>query len=327
MATVFISYSWGDGDKELAKKIQLRLESKGHNVNIDTDLLDAGGSALRDKIHNALRESDGVVALLTKMSLQSHYVLGEVGEARVGWHEERKFLIPAAVAHMDIPKFVRDLTVVRMLDGSDGAADEAAERIHKGITAHVEEKENQNEKYPLIFISHRHKDSEVAKALASLLEVAFEIKADDIRCTSVDPYGLELGDRTSDRLKTEIGHAEVVLGIISPDTVESSYVLFELGASWGHGRPTFPLLVGGASFENVPSPLTELHSASLEDVANCQKLIDNLAKSTSLEERQGFSPRVAKEIGKMAKAARPSRKKNKKKDSKPRSKKKKKKKK
>jgi len=39
--------------------------------------------------------------------------------------------------------------------------------------------------YPRIFISHRHKDEDFAKALVDLLMAAFYIEKGDIRCTSV----------------------------------------------------------------------------------------------------------------------------------------------
>jgi TIR domain len=101
------------------------------------------------------------------------------------------------------------------------------------------------ESYPRIFISHRHKDEDVGKVLVNLLEAAFHIEKGDIRCTSVQPYRLPAGARTPDRLRVEIRHAGVVLGILTPDTKESSYVLFELGASWGQNIPCFPSLRRG----------------------------------------------------------------------------------
>lgn len=57
----------------------------------------------------------------------------------------------------------------------------------------------------------------------------FAVDRKDIRCTSVRPYRLPVGENTADRLRDEITEAEVVLGILTTDTLESSYVAFELG--------------------------------------------------------------------------------------------------
>ena len=48
-------------------------------------------------------------------------------------------------------------------------------------------------------------------------------------------YIANRGARNVRAFKRRLTHSEVVLGIIGPDTDESNYVLFELGASWGLG--------------------------------------------------------------------------------------------
>src|SRR5262249_16742008 len=118
-----------------------------------------------------------------------------------------------------------------------------------------------------------------------VLEAAFEIQHDDMRCTSVHPYKLRAGDRTTDRLKAELRRAEAVLGVVTPDMKASSYVLFELGASWGRGGVTFPLLARGATIAEVPARIGDLHTLSLSDAAECHQLIDDLADVTTLRRR------------------------------------------
>ncbi|MCW5964563.1 MAG: hypothetical protein KIT83_11040, partial [Bryobacterales bacterium] len=94
-----------------------------------------------------------------------------------------------------------------------------------------------------------------------------------------------------------------VIGILSPDTSESNYVLCELGASWGRDVPTFPVLVGGATFADVPSPLSERHSVSLEMEENCLQLVDYIASKTSLRRRDGVMGKVAQHARLLASAA------------------------
>jgi hypothetical protein len=149
---------------------------------------------------------------------------------------------------------------------------------------------------PRIFISHRHKDQAIAKALIDLLECAFQVDLADIRCTSVQGYMLTPGERTSEECSNLTG-AELVMGLLSPDTTESNYVLAELGAAWGHDVTTFPLLARGATYADVPSPLNERHSVSLEAQENCLELVESVAAKTTLRRKEGCA------LGKVAQAA------------------------
>jgi hypothetical protein len=164
--------------------------------------------------------------------------------------------------------------------------------------------EHSPESYPRIFISHRHKEEDVAKALVNLLEAAFHIEKGDIRCTSVQPYRLPAGARTPDRLRAEIRHARVVLGILTPDTKESSYVLFELGASWGQNIPCFPFLAKGATSADIPSPIGDLHSLQLADESDCHQLINELPHVVGLRRREGFEAQIAEKISDLVQRAR-----------------------
>lgn len=62
---------------------------------------------------------------------------------------------------------------------------------------------------PRVFISHRHKDQVIDKALIELLDSAFCIEPADIRCTSVQGYTLTPGERTSEELRSNLAGAEL----------------------------------------------------------------------------------------------------------------------
>jgi hypothetical protein len=119
----------------------------------------------------------------------------------------------------------------------------------------------------------------------------------------VQPYRLKVGDRTSDRLRAELQTAEAVLGILTPDTKDSSYVLFELGASWGRRGTTFPLLARGATLADIPSPIGDLHPLALHSEADCFQLIDDLVEATSLRGKDRRGARLSERIVDLVKAA------------------------
>jgi TIR domain len=300
MATIFLSYSLQD--EELARQLEARLKRKGHSFRIDVGTPPAG--KWRENLMKALRKSDVLIPILSHSGLGSNYVASEIGSARVFGETKGMLLLPVVVGTpFMVPSFVSDHHCFRLpLDESKSATDEKeldrlADELDKAVQEHVA-------KPPRIFVSHRHKDEAVVRALVNLLESAFQIEKEDVRCTSVQPYTLSPGDRTSERLRAEIRGAEVVLGLLSPDTAESKYVIAELGASWGADVPTFPLLVRGATFDDVPEPLSERHSVSLEKVENCTQLVDEIARVTSFTRKKDVTARVVEQASKLAKLSR-----------------------
>ena len=140
-----------------------------------------------------------------------------------------------------------------------------------------------------VFISHSDNDVEVAILLIELLQKALNLRSDNIRCTSVDGYRMPGGVSIDGMLRAEVHDAELLIGLITPDSLRSAYVSFELGARWGADKPMIPLLASGASPEDLEGPLSGINALDsrvdgqvyqlLEDVAKYLKL--NLDKTSS----------------------------------------------
>jgi hypothetical protein len=290
MANIFISHAWSD--MALTKSLEEKLLDKGHRSRIPVGAAVAGN--WRSKYTIALAAADALVVLITEASLKSKNVLGEIGAARVLEHLRGMVMLPILIGDMAIPDFLSDIYCFR-LSGPD-AMGALVEDLNKAIVDNVSLS-------PRIFISHRHKDEPIVVQLTGLIEQAFYVDRNDIRCTSVQPYMLSPGERTSELLRSEIARAELVIGVISPDTSESNYVLCELGASWGRDVPTFPVLARGATYDNIPSPLNERHSISLETEENCLQLVDYVAGKTSLRRREGTIGKVALQAKQLASSA------------------------
>lgn len=157
---------------------------------------------------------------------------------------------------------------------------------------------------PKLFISHRHRDEEIVSALVDVLRAAFVVAQSDIRCTSVRPYRLPVGERTPDRLRRELRSAEAVIGVITPDTAASSYVLFELGGAWAQNILTCTMLARGASIADIPDPIRDINPLSLEDERDCQQFLDDLEDRTTLKRQARVGGDVAERIRKLVDAAR-----------------------
>jgi len=285
MAKIFLSYAIKDGF-DLARQIAEGLVKKGHRISIPVEFKVAGN--WRNKLTKGLITSDALIAVLTRSAFESRYVLGEIGAGRAMEYSKQMLLIPVLPEPLPIPEFLSDVFCFRLSKAGIGKlVNELDQAIRDNMRL-----------TPRVFISHRHKDHEIAKALIELLKSAFVIDSADIRCTSVQGYMLTPGERTSEELRSNLAGAELVMGLLSPGTAESNYVLAELGAAWGQDVTTFPLLARGATYADVPSPLNERHCVSLELQENCMDLIESVAVKTTLRRREG------KTGGKLAQAAR-----------------------
>jgi hypothetical protein len=90
---------------------------------------------------------------------------------------------------------------------------------------------------------------------------------------------------TDQQLRQDIRDAKTFVGIISPRSVQSMYVLFELGARWGAEKHLVPLLAPGASVDELVGPLRGLNALRADVPAQVHQLLRELASTlgTSLE--------------------------------------------
>ena len=144
-----------------------------------------------------------------------------------------------------------------------------------------------------IFISHSDEDVEIAKSLIDILETSFNLENKEIRCTSVPGYKLPIGVHTSTKLRAEIQNSEIVIGIITPKSILSSYVLFELGASWGLERPIIPLLAQGATYNEIPGPLIEQNASNLTEISEVYEVIETIKNISTIPAKEGVSAKLS----------------------------------
>jgi len=134
-----------------------------------------------------------------------------------------------------------------------------------------------------IFISHSSHDSDIAEGLVNLIRSAINIPANKIRCTSLDGYRLPAGAPTEDQLRQDVLGAKVFIGLITPNSLHSTFVLFELGARWGAGLQLVPLLALGTKADDLQRPLSLLNALNCNFPAQLYQLVDDISVSIGLK--------------------------------------------
>jgi hypothetical protein len=139
-----------------------------------------------------------------------------------------------------------------------------------------------------VFISHSSHDVALAGALVDLLRAALRPRPETIRCTSVPGYQLEGGADVNSVIRREAVKAGVFIAVVTPASLASPYVLFELGARWGLDeleRSLIPL-VAGMEKNRVPMPLSSLHLIDIAEAAQVHQVVAQVGKTLGVKVRR-----------------------------------------
>ncbi|WP_422353877.1 toll/interleukin-1 receptor domain-containing protein [Roseivirga pacifica] len=147
-----------------------------------------------------------------------------------------------------------------------------------------------------IFISHSSSDIEIAKHLIQIIRKAFNIETKRIRCTSVPGHKLKAGANTDDQLKKEIFTSKAFIGVITKESINSTYVLFELGARWGVGLPLIPLICDQAGTSLLSGPIKNINALSAIDSSDMLQFLSDLGDILNLksEDPSGYIQDIEK---------------------------------
>lgn len=134
-----------------------------------------------------------------------------------------------------------------------------------------------------IFISHSAKDENLAQALINLLVKAFHLKSKQIRCTSIPAYKLDIGVDTATALKAQIFSSKIFIGLLTEHSLNSTYVLFELGARWSTDKPLLPLICDPKGASLLESPLNNINALVATNEAELHKFVENVGTYLGIE--------------------------------------------
>ncbi|MDR3321362.1 MAG: toll/interleukin-1 receptor domain-containing protein, partial [Synergistaceae bacterium] len=103
----------------------------------------------------------------------------------------------------------------------------------------------------MIFISHSERERRSASALRRFLMEATNVAGNKIFCTRIHDQNAS-GEKFSEQLKFELRGCGIVFSILTPDSIMSDWVLFELGAAWALGKKLCLVFMDGVDFRDLP---------------------------------------------------------------------------
>src|SRR5260370_28955553 len=112
-----------------------------------------------------------------------------------------------------------------------------------------------------VFISHSSADQVFAAKIRNLLfrrANAQVFTADD----------LSAGEKWQTKLRNDLSSADVVVALLSPNSVESSWVLQEIGAAWALKKPIIPVVTTRDVLNKMPLPFERAKVIELTDVTS-----------------------------------------------------------
>lgn len=128
-----------------------------------------------------------------------------------------------------------------------------------------------------IFISHSNKDVDVTQALVDVIRKALHIRSNKIRCTSLNGYRLSTGAVTDDVLRSEISNSKAFVAVITSNSVDSTYVTFELGARWGSKQPILLLVCDNAGTDLLKPPLKGINAMTATSSEQIHQFVVDLS--------------------------------------------------
>lgn len=131
-------------------------------------------------------------------------------------------------------------------------------------------------KSPKLFISHSSQDKSFVEALVGLLEF-LGFNESNLFCSSVEGYGIRLGQNIFDYLRSEFNnHKLFIIFVHSPNYYESCVSLNEMGAAWILRNQYFSLLTKDTPFSILKGVVTSEDISVKVDAADAKLRLNEL---------------------------------------------------
>lgn len=134
-----------------------------------------------------------------------------------------------------------------------------------------------------VFISHAATDKELVDGFVDLLDTGTALNQTDIFCSSVKGMGVPNYKEFVETIKKQLEEAQLVIVILSPNFIESSFCNCELGATWFTAKECFVLVLPPLKYEDIKGVMTGKHVGMITDSSVLDELRDYLKVTLSVD--------------------------------------------
>jgi hypothetical protein len=133
-------------------------------------------------------------------------------------------------------------------------------------------KEDKNKGKLKLFVSYAMEDSRQAAELISQLarQPKFHI---------FPKSKISAGENWQLKIKKELSQSDYFLVLLSPTSVQSKWVQFELGAAWGLNKFIIPVVTSPDVVHRIPLEFRDLHVIELKDLKGKPESIGQIIES------------------------------------------------
>jgi len=114
-----------------------------------------------------------------------------------------------------------------------------------------------------VFLSYAAQDATQALRIYNVL-----FKQPDIEIFTTNM--LSAGENWIPKLRKALYESDLFIVLLSPNAVESKWVLYELGAAWGLNKPIIPVVMQLEMSGKVPLVLRDVPLLSIEELENSE---------------------------------------------------------
>lgn len=137
---------------------------------------------------------------------------------------------------------------------------------------------------PKVFISHSTHDIRFAERVRDLIRQAFQLVGeDDIRLTPLPEHAFRGGEDILEGIRREVGGARVLIALLSSNSIERSYVQFEVFARVFTKKSLIPLMLPGTPITVLREPLNRSVALSANNLPEAYRLIPTLKSALRKE--------------------------------------------
>jgi len=183
----------------------------------------------------------------------------------------------------------RDISQYRLTRASQWLSSSEAQAIIRSLMDLKRLQIPNRNKFDRVFISHSSNDINYVKPFVELLE-SLGLNRQTMFCSSVNGYGIPIGQNIYEYLKTEFTDKNIlVVMIMSNNYYSSEPCLNEMGATWVMSKEYITILVDNFEFSQIKGSIDpQKIGFKITDAARLDEFKDKLIEGLNLKPAFGY---------------------------------------